>query len=441
MSNKSRRQFIQQSAGFVLSLPALASLKVNFQDVQYPKVLFRLGWNVDDNDDVAVIPALYRLGQKSIQMTELYLWLYDSNSEIIEMLKSNFTDLKIVTGEIDESGLPSSDELKEILGETDLFFYSTGAANQVDWSGNGGTGIETNSLQYCLDNKIPYAIMGIGEIPEDNTALERFLTLANGADYIFSTSSLIDEKLKEKSIKIQKLQELPSPLFAFDLRNLSQSMNILEQYNLQDKDFLSIDFRVMGLPEEKVVDYSEKILSLITTWVQETGKHVLILPNNPADIEVTLRRIYQPLALNVKPKVIFLQEKLRPDVAASIYEKARVVSAMSLFPACSGIQSGIPVYFLSSADLSTRAQTIEDMGLKNSVQELDSSTGESLAETLLEINSKYVSGIIESDKAREYAMKKLILQFEDVNKFINKTAGKGDDSKNKKKKNKRETRE
>jgi hypothetical protein len=165
-------------------------------------------------------------------------------------------------------------------------------------------------------------------------------------------------------------------MFAFDLRDDSRSRKILENYKLLNKDFLTVDFKTQDLSEEKIKEYSEKIVALITFWVEETEKHVLILPNNTDDIELTVSHIYKPLSSQVKAKVAFSQEKLLPDVAASIYEKSRVVSGMSLFPVCTAIHSKIPVFFLTSMDLSSSAQTIADMGLKNSIKELDGNTSE-----------------------------------------------------------------
>jgi hypothetical protein len=437
MKIRNRRKFIKQSAGLALSLPFFSSFMEKLQDKQYPRILFRLGWDFKDNNDLAYVPALYRMAQKTILNTEFYLWLHDSDNEVTEMLNNNFINVKIVTGDIDASGQPTTDELKTILSETDLLIYSPGAATQVDWANNNETGIETGSLHYCFDNSIPYAIFGIGEIPENDQSLEGFLKLVNGANYILSTSSSIDKALKEKNIKISKLQTSPNPLFAFDLRSDSPSRKILDSLNLLDEDFLTIDFAIRNLSEEKIKDYSEVIVSLITVWVEETKKYVLILPNNPDDIEPTLNLIFKPLSANIKTNVVFLREKLLPDVAASIYEKSRIVTGMSMFPVCAAIQSGIPVCFLSSFDLSSRAKTIEDMGLKNSIQELDTNTAEELSEVILEINSNYVGGMIESDKAREYAMKKLMEHFDDINRYINKIVDKIEASEKKKKKKKK----
>ena len=92
--------------------------------------------------------------------------------------------------------------------------------------------------------------------------------------------------------------------------------------------------------------------------------------------------------------------------------------------------------FLTPADVNVRAKTIEDMGLKNSIQDLDSRSVEELSEVLLEIDEKYLNAIIESDKAREYATKKLMDQFDDINRFVNKMADKKEDQKKKDEKKK-----
>jgi hypothetical protein len=436
MNISERRRFFKQSLGFALSLPALMSFKINYQEVTYPKILFRMGWDNNDNNELALIPALYRIAQKTILKTEFYLWLGESDEKLMEMLNKNFTTLKIVTGEIDDSGQPSTDELKNILTESDLFFYTPGTSTDVDWTGKRKDGVETRSLQYCLDNGISYALLGLGEIPEEEESLDRFLKIANGAEFLYSTSSSTDKSLKDKNIKISKIQTAPNPLFGFDLRDDNPSRKILQGYYLLDKDFLTVDFKVQGIPSEKLPEYSRKVIDLITRWVKETDKNVLILPNNDADVDYTVKNIYNPLPEEIKTKVAVSKERLMPDLAASIYEKSRIVCGMSLFPAISTIRSGNPIMFLSPVNVSTRAKTIEDMGLKNSIQDLDSRSEEELAEVLLEIDKKYLDGIIESDKAREYANRKLADQFDEINRFINKIASKKENEKKKEKKKK-----
>ncbi len=436
MNISERRRFIKQSLGFALSLPSLVGFKVNFQEVTYPKILFRMGWNINDNNDLALIPALYRLAQKTILRTEFYLWLGESDEKLMTMLEKNFTSLKLITGEIDDSGEPTTDELKNALSESDLFFYTPGAAKNINWSDKNNPGIETRSLQYCLDNGIPYALLGLGQIPEEEESFNRFIKIANGAEFVYGSSSSIDKLLKDRDIKIPKLQISPNPLFAFDLRNDTESRKVLKGLALLDKDFLVLDFKTHGISKEKLEEYSIKMITLISIWIKETDKQVLLLPNNEEDVEYTVKNIYNPLPEDLKPKVAISRERLMPDMAASIYEKSRIVSGMSLFPGCSAIKSGIPIMFLSPTDVNARAKTIEDMGLKNSIQDIDSRSGEELSEVLLEIDEKYLNGIIESDKAREYATKKLMGQFDEINRFINKMASKKEEQKKKDKKKK-----
>lgn len=436
MNKSERRNFIKQSIGFALSLPAFINFKINYQEVDYPKILFRMGWDKNDNNDLALIPAIYRLAQKTILRTEFYLWLGESDEKLMTMLEKNFTSLKMITGEIGENGQPTTDELKNALSESDLFFYAPGTNKNVDWSGKNNDGVETKSLQYCLDNGIPYVLLGLGQIPREEENLNRFIKIANGATFVYGNSSSVDKVLKDRDIKISKLQTLPNPLFAFDLKDDNESRKILQNFSLLDKDFLVLDFSTQGISKEKLEEYSNKMITLISIWLKETDKHVLLLPNNENDVDYTIKNIYNALPEDVKTKVSISKERLMPDLAASIYEKSRIVSGMSIFPGCSAIRSGIPLMFLSPADVSATAKTIEDMGLKNSIQDFDSRSAEELSEVLLEIDEKYLNGIIESDKAREYATKKLTDQFDEINRFINKAASKKEEQNKKDKKKK-----
>jgi hypothetical protein len=92
--------------------------------------------------------------------------------------------------------------------------------------------------------------------------------------------------------------------------------------------------------------------------------------------------------------------------------------------------------FLSPVDATIRAKTIEDIGLKNSIQDLESSSEEELAEVLFEIDDKYLDSLLESDKAREYVGRKLADQFDEISRFINKITEKKESEKKKEKKKK-----
>lgn len=433
MMMTSRRIFLKK-VSITLSIPFFASLHVRSQEKKYPKILFRMGWDAHNNDEIALIPALYRICQKTILNTEFYLWLKEPDPDILEMLNNNFTSLKFITGEIDDSGNPTTDELKTILSETDLFFYSSSVSSRLDWAGNRKGGYETNSLMYCLDHKIPYIIYGLEDIPKDQNTLERFMKIVNGAEYAYVTSSSFNRNLKESDVKIPGLRILPNLLFAFDLRNESQSRSLLEEYDLEGTDFLTMDFKRLELDEDKLKEYGDKIRTIISTWIEKTKKPVILIPNNQTDIDLTAELIHKPLGPSIKSKVILLKKRLNPDIAGYIYEKSRIVSGMSLFPACSAVHSGIPVFFLTNMNLSVHATTIEDMGLKNSIYQLDANSGEVLAEKLLELNSEYVNNILESDKARENATKKITDEFSNIDKFMSKSIGKDNTTQKKNKK-------
>ena len=423
MDNDGRRSFIKKSAGLLMVSPFTNHFNMNFEESERPRLLLRIGWDPTDNDDVASISAMYRLIQKLVRGTEITLWPAKIDTPTMEMLNKNFTQMKIVTGEINTSGEPTTEELKSVLETTNIFFYSPGAQNIIDWTGSNKSGIETESIKFCKENSIPYIIYGLGAIPDDPSTIQKLIEYAEGAEFVYITDSRSEDILKDNNIKIPKVEYALNPLYAFDLRNDKDSRAFLEEEDLLNKDFLTIDIRTDGISKSINEDNSNKLRKLITNWASDLNKEILILPNDTDEIESCKLLLLDPLPEEIKLKVHIVNEKLTPDVASSIYEKSRVVTSMSLFPVCSAVFSGIPIYFYADWNLGVQGQTLLDIGLKKSVSELEKTTAEDIFNTFLSYNKDYVKSIIEADKSRANANKKIQPVFEDINKYVAKSFG------------------
>ena len=93
---------------------------------------------------------------------------------------------------------------------------------------------------------------------------------------------------------------------------------------------------------------------------------------------------------------------------------------MSLFPVCSAVFSGLPIYYYADWKIGSQGHSIKDIGLKNSVGNLEKTSSKDALEIILGYNNSYVKSIIEADEARESANKKIKPVFENINKYVSK---------------------
>lgn len=421
MGDTSRRKFIKEAAGYLAFLPLLDNL--NNQDGVPVRntILLRSGWSTDNWGDLVTIPAIYRLIQRYVVNTEVILWPYTINQNLENLLSQNFSAIKIVKGDIGEDGLPDTQELKDAFEKSDLLLYSPGAQRIIDWKNDNSAGTETRSLKYCRESNHPYAIFGFGDLSSDeDTMWNVFKETVAHAAIIFSTNSKTDDLLKNKKIKLKNLISASDPLISFNMRDEGPARNYLNGSGLLEKQFIIANIKTDGMKDEKINSIADKVKILIEKWIRDTGNPALIISDCESDIPHNRTLLYEHVSDDLKDKLYFYDGLMQPEVAESLFEKARVVTGMSPQLIFMGIQAGSPVFHYMDWDQGNKSQCLLDLGMKDSVMDLNSTSADALYKKLITIHRSFVESLLESSKAEKDVLKVLEDNFREISKIQNK---------------------
>jgi hypothetical protein len=424
MVNKKRRDFITQASALLLISPLLGSALMQNDPRHYKKVLFRTSWNHANSGDVADITSIYRLIQKYVYETQVILWPYDIDDSTVDLLKRNFTSLRIVSGTIDDNGNPTTEELKEAINEADMFIYSAGSEIKLNWSGSQNGGIETGSIKTIANEDIPFIINGLGKIPDESSEIGSMIDICNKASIVFINDVITEYALKERNIKLSNGKTLPNTLVAFELKNDTESRIFLSELKLNDAGFIVISINTMDHFPEAIEDLYSKIKIMAKSWLSNTRDDILIIHHDPEKAVKFQKDIQAELEEEDAKRINAIDKKIMPDTEISIIEKARICVGNNETSAYFAIQAKTPVLYILNADIEIKEDDTTGLGLRDYVIKLSENSGESLAEAVLKINSNYLKAILDISKARENAYKKLETSMIEVNKLINKSSKK-----------------
>ena len=420
MSYNNRRKFLINASALAFMAPLLGFDVLQNAPKNFKKILFRASWDHTNSGDIADITSIYRLVQKFVADTQVILWPFDLDDSILDLLKKNFTSLKIVSGTIDEDGNPTSEELRNAIDEADLFIYSTGSERRVNWSGQRTEGIETASIKTLADSGIPIIIIGLGDIPEESTELKSFKDTCEKVSNVFIKDIRSEDTLKTLGIKLSNAETLPNPIVAFELKNDSESRKILADYKLSNTGFIIISVDSLNMTNESRQDLYEKMKIMVKTWLIEAKDDVLLHHQNPEEALTWQKDLKAVIESQYANRIHAIDRRIMPDTEISLIEKARICVGNNVTNALFSIQAKTPVYFMLGSDIELKENDATGLGLKDYVIKLAENTGETLSEGLLKINDNYLKAILDVSKARDIAYKKLEPAFLEINKLINK---------------------
>ena len=384
----------------LLSLGTIAGLSsCKSQQKKPPAFLIVSGWQTVNIGDIAHTPGLLALIDEYFPDAEYYLWPRDIEGYgVEEMLKRHFPKLKILkTNKPGTDNISLTEEIKAVFDSCDILLH-----------GSGPHVLEKYKIKLWIENTDkPYGVCGVtvqNIYPELGEIIKK-------SDFFFTRETASLNIVKEYSEKQVPLDFFPDATFNLNIHDEDKALEIIHQFNLNEKEFICIIPRLRYTPYYKIHDYiswgqtkidevntindkykevdHEKLRTVMINWVRETGKKVLLCPEMSYQIDIMQELLIDPLPGDIKPYVSRMTDYWITDVAASLYKKAFAVISMECHSPIIACANNTPAYYIRQKEDTIKGQMYYDIGLSDWVFEIDEVNGEIIYQELNKLIENY----------------------------------------------------
>lgn len=391
-----RRDWVKKtgiiSAGAILSAQISSAAGNN----RKPKILLVSGWQTVNIGDIAHTPGMIHLLNTHLPEAKITLWPNDISLTEEAMLRRNFPSLEIVFGKLNELGLPDTEEVGKAFIDNDFMLHS---------SGPGIVGQSKLEAWRKITGKL-FGVFGV-TVENINPQLKKLL---NDASFIFTRETASLKMLEKVGITKPATDFAPDATFFMPIRNDASAAAFMKTRNLEERKFICVAPRSRFTPYHRIHAYNnwnfekiqqvitdnerfaekdhEKLRQVIIRWVTETGNKVVLVPEMQYQTELFEPLLYNPLPENIKQKVE-MHPYWQPDEAASLYSKAAAVISMECHSPIISLVNGTPAIYVRQPSDTIKGQMYYDLKLDDWIFEIDKTTGEQIAEKVMEIHRSY----------------------------------------------------
>ncbi|MGV3589661.1 MAG: polysaccharide pyruvyl transferase family protein [Adhaeribacter sp.] len=411
-----RREFIKNSSKLVagsLLLPTVGAAFTQPIKILAPKKIFlKSAWATSNIGDIGHTPGTLRILEEHYPEAEVTLWPSVVNAEVEAMLRKRFPKVRIVKGNLQQAeGEPYNPVILKEFQDTDLFLYNSGmhfnfGLFNYDW--NSKIGLLTQFL-LCQELGKPYGLYGhsFDKFAEPSPVI--FRQVLNKAAFIYCRDSASLAYLKEHQVKAPIMEFGPDGCFGIDTLDEPKGLAYLKANGLKEKEFLTVIIRShtpkpntspdtkdklnppQATPEQKVQDQVrfEKINALITAWVRQTRKKVLIAPEVYKEMAAAKTMVFDQQPPDVQKYIVVRDTFWNADEALSVYRRAHTVVGMEPHSLIMALAVGVPVIHTCPFTYGKKGWMFKDIGLGEWLFDIDKAPKEDIIKTLLTIHKDY----------------------------------------------------
>jgi hypothetical protein len=412
-----RRDFLCTATG----MSATFSLQAGGAE-RAPRILLRPGSYQRGNiGDIAHSLGALRLFELHFPTAEVILWPRGLSAEARANLEKSFPSLRIVEGELDANGKPSTPELAAAWAESDLLLHGSapgfkGATYMPAWRAASSKPYGTFGI-----TEDPVSGVGAGRLSEGGTLAElraaidslpsghlskATLELLNGAAFVFCRDTLTQHYFRQQAVRSPVLEFGPDATFALHLRDDDRAGGWLRNRGLEDDRFICVIPRLRYTPyadlQERKPSRTDlvkdainartaeadhaKLRDLISKWVRETGLKALVCPEMTYQIDLAKKLVVDPLPDEVKSHVIWRDTYWLPDEAASVYARAAAVISFECHSPIIALTAGTPAFYVRQPTDTIKGQMYHDIGASDWTFEVEEASADDLWSSLKEIH-------------------------------------------------------
>lgn len=386
-----------------------------------PRILLRPGTAQHGNiGDIAHTPGALVLFERHFPAAEFTLWPVAISPEARESLQQRFPRLRIVEGELDRAGQPTTPGLRAAWVDADLLLHGSSPGFKGD----------TYMPAWRAASRKPYGIFGMTDDPvssittrpEGGTLQELRRVIAalpaghlrapthavlSGAAFIFCRETLTAEYLRAQRVTSPVIDFGPDATFALQLRDDARAEAYLRASGLEPGRFICVIPRLRYTPYYKLQgrkpnagdlakdavndrttarDHA-KLRDLIVTFVRNTGLKVLACPEMRYQLELAREHLVDPLPTDVRKNVVWRDTYWLPTEAASVYANALAVVSFECHSPIIALTNGTPAFYVRQPTDTIKGQMYHDIGVSDWTAEVDEISGAELWSRLKPIHA------------------------------------------------------
>jgi len=366
-----RRTFIQSL------LAALTATSLRAAEQRPPRILLRSSWQIVNIGDIAHTPGVLALLEKYVPQAEITLWASgDLTEEVAAIEHRRFPKLTIVKGSIKADGKASNPELQAAIDGTDFLLHGSGASFVA----------VKDVMAFVQHTGKPFGVYGITYSGGVDAKQRDLMTKAKFL-YFRDTVSLAVAKADGITCPIMEFG--PDGAFACDLRNDAAAEAYLKSHDLTPGEFVCCIPRLRYTPywlikqgrafdeakharNEEMREHDHAVLrGAVTAVVRETGKKVLLCPEDMTHVAVSKENIYDKLPADVLPSVVWRDAYWLTDEALSTYICSAGLFGLEMHSPIMCIGNGVPAIVGRFAEQTTKGLMWRDIGLGDWLFDLD----------------------------------------------------------------------
>jgi polysaccharide pyruvyl transferase WcaK-like protein len=349
--------------------------------------------------DIAHTPGMLSLLEVHRPNDTITLWPKGLNAAVEKLLRDRFPRLVIAR---------TKEEQDAALAACDFFLH-----------GSGPGLVGAAEAERARQAGKPYGFAGITLSDEE---LKTHRTLLAGAKFVFTRDTDSLRAFQQAGIPGPKAAFGPDATFALDLRDASAADRLLQEHALEAGQYLCAVPRLRWTPyweinpettkpnpQRSAVNeaFAErdhaKMREAIVAWVTQLGRKVLLAPEMSYAVPRLRPLLYDPLPKDVKPSVAVLDRYWLTAEAASVYERAAAVISFEMHSPIMAVSAGTPAILLRQPTDTRKGQMWRDIGLDPWIFEIDATTGQLVAERLVEVGRDLPAARRTAAKARAFA--------------------------------------
>ena len=401
--------FMNTRRHFIASITAALGGSLIAAEGKPKTILLQSAWDTINIGDIGHTPGTLRVLEEHLPEVKVVLWASKLDERVEALLRRRFPKVEIIQGHL--TGKKERDEvLRQAIANCDLFIR------------NSGMGQVTDFMEYCRKAGKPYGMFGQSFFPtmvEGEGAAER-IELLNKAAFIYTRETKTLDILKGAGVKTPVLEFGPDGCFGIDVTDDEKALATMKKLGLEDRQFITLQLRTHTAKHEGVDNpplnplhptpqmvadderRAAKYRELVTSWVQKTGKKVLIAPEVKKEMVHNKRLIYDLLPPEIQKNVVNLEYFWNADEAASVFSRAHTIVCHEPHSPIIALANGTPIIHTYSEFHSPKCWMFKDIGLGEWLLEFDETPVEKMAETLLAIDADYPAALEKVKKAMEY---------------------------------------